>query len=128
MSPTLWLFVRAVHIVAMALFVGGQLMLATAVVPALRRRDPEGLRAVARGFGWASLTALAVLFATGSAMASREHLWADPTLQLKLGLVVVAAALVVAHVWRPRARTIEVLVFALSLAILYLGLALAHGG
>lgn len=127
-TATGWLIVRALHVAAMALFVGGQLMLVSAVLPALRRRDPEGLRTVARAFGWASLAALAVLLATGSALATRAHLWGDGTLQVKLALVVVTAGLVVVHIRRPRARAIEGAAFVLSLAILYLGLALAHGG
>jgi uncharacterized membrane protein len=49
--------VRYLHVLAMATFVGGQLVLAVAVVPGLRGRDTEGLRAVARRFGWASLIA-----------------------------------------------------------------------
>ena len=64
------MIVRYLHLLAMALFVGGQLVLAIAVVPGLRGRDREGLRAVARRFGWASLGALVVLVATGAWMAS----------------------------------------------------------
>ena len=81
---------RYLHLLAMALFVGGQLVLAVAVVPGLRGRDREGLRAVARRFGWASLGALAVLLVTGAWMASEYSRWDDGTLHVKLALVVLA--------------------------------------
>jgi uncharacterized membrane protein len=122
-----WLLVRWLHVLAMALFVGGQLVLVAAVVPALRGRDREGLRAIARRFGWASVGAIAVLVATGSAMASHFGWWDSTTLQVKLGLVVVAAVLIVWHMRRPGAHVLEGLVFLVSLAIVWLGLALAHG-
>ena len=48
-------FALYLHLLAMATFVGGQLVLGLAVVPGLRGRDREGLRAVARRFGWMSL-------------------------------------------------------------------------
>ena len=85
---------RYLHLLAMALFVGGQLVLAVAVVPGLRGRDREGLRAVARRFGWASLGALAVLVVTGAWMASGYSLWDDGTLHVKLALVVLAGVLI----------------------------------
>ncbi|MBK8295643.1 MAG: hypothetical protein IPK93_13175 [Solirubrobacterales bacterium] len=40
------------HVVAMAFFLGGQLMLAATVVPVERSNpDPERMRAIARRFG-----------------------------------------------------------------------------
>jgi uncharacterized membrane protein len=126
-SATGWLAVRALHVVAMALFVGGQLVLAVAIVPVLRHGDRAGLRAVARRFGWASLAALAVLAATGVAMATHARLWGSPSLHLKLALVVLAVALVVAHMRRPQAHAIEALILVVSLAIVVLGLGLGHG-
>jgi uncharacterized membrane protein len=66
-----WLLVRALHILAMAFFVGGQLLLAFVVVPAHRAAaDPGSLRAVARRFGAGTLGAVAVLIATGFALAT----------------------------------------------------------
>lgn len=111
----------------MALFVGGQLVLVVAVVPALGGSHREVLRVVARRFGWASLAALAVLVATGSALASHEMRWGSGTLHVKLALVLVAGALIGWHLRRPTAHSIEALVFLVSLAIVWLGLALAHG-
>ena len=122
----LWLGVRFLHVLAMAFFVGGQLLLAAAVVPALRGGDRAGLRAVARRFGYGTLAAIAVLIATGSAMASHFSLWGSSTLHWKLGLVAVTAVLVLWHMRRPEMHVLEGLVFAASLVIVWLGLSLAH--
>jgi uncharacterized membrane protein len=123
-----WLAVRWLHVIAMAFFVGGQLLLVVAVVPVERRGpDRERLRAIARRFGYGTLVAIAVLLATGSAMASRLHLWGDGTLQLKLVLVATVAVLVVWHILRPTMHVLEGAVFVLSLVIVWLGLTLAHG-
>ncbi len=123
----LWLGVRWVHVVAMAFFVGGQLMLAAAVVPAFRGdADRARLRAIARRFGYGTLVALALLLATGAAMASHFDRWSDGALQLKLGLVVVVAGLLVWHTRRPSLHALEAAVFLLSLAIVWLGVSLAH--
>lgn len=127
MSDGAWLAVRWLHVLAMALFVGGQLFLVAAVLPVLRGSDRERLRAIARRFGWASLAAVAVLIATGSALASRDDRWSSGTLQVKLVLVIAVAALIIWHLRRPGAHAIEGLIFLVSLAIVWLGLALAHG-
>src|SRR4051812_5061922 len=104
----LWLGVRWLHVIAMAFFVGGQLLLAVAVVPVERRAsDRERLRAIARRFGWGTLVAIAVLLATGSAMASHYDLWSDGTLQVKLALVAFVAVLVVWHMRRPSMHVLE---------------------
>lgn len=124
---TAWEIVRWLHLLAMAFFVGGQLVLVAAVVPAFRGDADRGrLRAIARRFGWGSLAALAVLLATGAAMADRFARWSDGTLQLKLVLVAVAGLLVLWHMRRPQQHWIEGLVFVVSLAIVWLGVALAH--
>ena len=122
-----WLAVRWLHVLAMALFVGGQIVLVAAVIPALRGKDREGLRAIARRFGWASLMALGVLIATGSALAGHDDRWSSGTLHVKLALVAAVAALIVWHMRRPGAHALEGLIFLASLAIVWLGLALAHG-
>src|SRR5215469_6623884 len=84
----LWQGVLYLHLLAMAFFVGGQLVFGVAVVPILRTDpDRERMRAVARRFGYGSLIALGVLVATGWAMASHYHLFGDSTLQWKLALV-----------------------------------------
>lgn len=122
-----WLAIRWLHVLAMALFVGGQLVLAVAVVPALREAHRPQLRAIARRFGWASVIAIAVLIATGSALASHDHRWGSGTLQVKLALVALIGVLIAWHIRRPEQHAIEAVVFLVSLAVVWLGLALAHG-
>jgi uncharacterized membrane protein len=118
--------VRYLHVLAMATFVGGQLVLAAAVVPGLRGRDREGLRAVARRFGWASLIALGVLIVTGAIMASDYDLWDSSTLHAKLGLVVLATVLILWHLRNGAAHWLQGAIFLVSLVIVWLGLSLAH--
>jgi uncharacterized membrane protein len=91
-AVTLWTAIRWLHLLAVAFFVGGQMLLAAAVVPALRGAADRGpLRAVARRFGYGTLAAIAVLLATGAAMASRFHRWGEGTPHVKLALVAVVA-------------------------------------
>jgi uncharacterized membrane protein len=127
MNETVWLALRWLHVLAMALFVGGQLVLLVAIVPALRGSQRETLRTVARRFGWASLAALGVLIATGIALATHGAVWSSGTLHVKLALVVSVAALIAWHLRRPGAHALQALVFLVSLAVVWLGLALAHG-
>jgi uncharacterized membrane protein len=125
-NTTFWEAVFYLHLVAMAFFLGGQLLLATAVVPALRgEENREQLRAVARRFGWGSLIALAVLIATGSAMAGHLDLWDDGTLQVKLALVAVALVLVAAHLRYSRAHVLQAAIFIVTLAIVWEAVQLA---
>ena len=126
MNTTLWEGILYLHLVAMAFFLGGQLLLATAVVPVLRGEgNREQLRAVARRFGWGSLVALGVLIGTGSAMASHLDLWGDGTLHVKLGLVAIALALVGAHLRYSRAHLLQAAVFLVTLAIVWEAVQLA---
>jgi uncharacterized membrane protein len=123
----LWLAVRWLHLLAMAFFVGGQLFLAAVVVPVERRAaDPQRLRAIARRFGYGTVVALAVLLATGAAMASHYNRWSDETLQLKLALVALVAGLLIWHTRRPRLHALEAAVFVVSVGIVWLGITLAH--
>jgi uncharacterized membrane protein len=119
-DSTFWQAILFLHLVAMAFFLGGQLLFAAAVVPALRADESrEQLRDVARRFGWGSLVALAVLIATGSAMASHLELWSDGTLHVKLGLVAVALVLVALHLRYTRAHALQAAVFLVTLAIVW---------
>jgi hypothetical protein len=76
------------------------------------------------GFGYGTLLAIPVLLAPGSAMASPFDLWRDGTLQLKFGLV---AVIVGWHMRRPAMHALEATIFVVSLVIVWLGPALAHG-
>jgi putative copper export protein len=123
---TFWNAVLWLHLLAMAFFVGGQLMLAAVLVPVLRgeeRRD--WLRAAARRFGVGSLIAIALLLVTGAAMASHLHLWSDSTLHIKLGLVVLVGALVLLHMRKPELHAIDGAIFLATLAIVWCGVVIA---
>jgi len=123
-----WFIVRWLHLLAMAFFVGGQMMLAAVVVPAGRRSaDRESLRLIARRFGYGTLVALLVLIATGTAMAFHLDLWSNGTFHVKLALIVVVGALLVWHIRRSDMHILEAMIFLLSLAIVWLGLYLANG-
>ena len=119
--------VRYLHLVAMAFFVGGQLFLVAAVLPSLRAEaDRERLRRIARRFGWGTLVAIAVLIGTGIPLASRFQRWESTTLHIKLGLVVMVALLAAWHIRRPQMPALEGAIFVGSLAVVWLGISLAH--
>ncbi|MEX2106872.1 MAG: hypothetical protein WD810_08245 [Solirubrobacterales bacterium] len=121
----LWQGVLYLHLLAMAFFVGGQLVFGIAVVPILRDDpDRERMRAVARRFGYGSLIALGVLVVTGWAMASHYDLFDDSTLQWKLGLVGLVIALTLVHLRRPKLHALQAAILLVSLAIVWLGLEL----
>jgi len=111
----------------MAFFVGGQLVLVVAVVPVERSApDRARLRAVARRFGACTLVAIAVLVATGSALAGHFGRWGSGTLHVKLVLVAAVAGLILWHLRRPELRALDGGIFVGSLAIVWLGVSLAH--
>ena len=123
---TFWNGVLWLHLLAMAFFVGGQLMLAGIVVPVLTgAEDPAPLRAAARRFGLGTLIAVGVLIVTGAAMASHDHRWSDSTLQVKIGLVVLVLALIGVHMRRPQWHVLDAAIFLVSLAIVWLGIVVA---
>ena len=123
-----WFIVRWLHLLAMAFFVGGQMMLAAVVVPVGRRSgDRESLRLIARRFGYGTLVALLVLVATGTAMAFHLDLWGDSTFHVKLALVLAVGVLLVWHIRRSDLHILEAVIFLLSLAIVWLGLYLSNG-
>ncbi len=123
---TLWNGILWLHLLAMAFFLGGQLMLAGIVVPLLRNvQNGEPLRAAARRFGFGTMAAFVVLIATGSAMASHLHRWGDSTLQAKLGFVGLVIVLIVAHMRKPRWHVLDALIFLISLTIVWLGVVVA---
>lgn len=120
-----WQAVLYLHLLAMAFFVGGQLVFGLAVVPVLRADpDPERtrMRAVARRFGYGSLVALGVLLLTGWAMASHYDLWDSSTLQWKLALVALVIALTLVHLRRPKLHALQAAILLASLVIVCLGL------
>jgi uncharacterized membrane protein len=121
-----WNGVLWLHLVAMAFFVGGQLMLAAVVVPVVRGVGAgEPLRRAARRFGFGTLAAIVVLLGTGAAMASHYHKWGNTNLQVKLGLVALVAVLIHAHLRRPTWHVLDAAIFVVSLAIVWLGIVVA---
>lgn len=125
---TFWNGVLWLHLVAMAFFVGGQLMLAAIVVPVLRTvGDRTPLRAAARRFGLGTLVAIGVLIITGVAMASHSHRWGSSTLHVKLALVVVLVLLMGAHMSKPEWHVLDAAIFLVSLAIVWCGVVLVVG-
>jgi uncharacterized membrane protein len=123
-----WTLVRFLHILGIVFFVGGQLLLVAAVAPALRRAgDDETMRLIARRFGLGSAAALALVVATGVALASHFSLWGSDTLQLKLMFLVLVGVLTALHVASPRSRTVAYGVVASSLVVLWLGVELTYG-
>src|SRR5918997_1201787 len=119
-----WDLMRWVHLVAMALFVGGQLMLAAVVAPVMRG-DPR-MRQVARRFGMATVAAIGVAVLTGMALASHFGRWQDGNLHAKLGLLVVIGALIALHARRPGSPALNAGMLGSSLALVGFGVALAH--
>ena len=120
-----WDAVRFLHIVALALFVGGQLVLVFSIVPVLRG-DERAMTAVTRRFGVASAVAIVVLLATGAALASHFSRWQDETLQAKLVLVALVGVLIGLHIASPRSRVISLSLTASSLVLVWLGVVLSH--
>ena len=122
----LWQGVLYLHLLAMAFFVGGQLVFAIAVVPVERTApDRERMRAIARRFGYGSLAALGVLIASGWAMAAHYDLFGDSTLQLKLTLVGLVVLLTLLHLRRPRLHALQAAILLASLVIVWLGIDVA---
>jgi putative copper export protein len=121
-----WELVRFLHVVALAFFVGGQIMLIVAIVPVLSGRDEDVMRAVARRFGLASGVAIAVLLATGIALASHFSRWQDETLQAKLAVLVLVGVLTALHIATPYSRAVSLALAGSSLTVVWLGVALTH--
>jgi uncharacterized membrane protein len=122
-----WQAVLYLHLLAMAFFVGGQVVFGVAVVPVLRGDpDRERMRAVARRFGYGSLAALATLVVTGWAMAAHYDLFGDSTLQVKLALVALVITLTLLHLQRPKLHALQAAILVASLVIVWLGLELVR--
>lgn len=123
-----WTLVRFLHIAGVVFFAGGQLVLATTVAPALRRRaDDETLRLVVRRLGLGNLAALALAVATGVAMASHFSLWSSDTLQLKLVVLVLVAVVGAFSLLSPTSLALVYLVGAGALLVVWLGVKLTYG-
>jgi uncharacterized membrane protein len=122
----IWQAIRFLHLVGVAVFVGGQLLLTAVVAPGLRGQPEEVMRGVARRFGMVSAVAIVVLVATGIAMASHYSRWGDSTLHAKLAVIALIGVLMGAHVVAPRARAVSLALIVSSLVVVWLGVQLAH--
>jgi putative copper export protein len=123
-----WTLIRFLHLVGVAFFVGGQLVLLVAVTPVLRRGGDDTLmRAIARRFGIGSVAALGVIVATGIAMASHLGAWDRPVLQAKLAVIVLIGVLTGLHIASAKTRALSIALVVSSLVVVWLGVELAHG-
>ena len=109
-----WTLIRFLHLLALAFFVGGQLLLVVAVVPAMRGAgDDSRMRAVGRRSPTASLVAL------GGADRHR-HRAGLPLLPLggrhpaaKLAVLVLVGVLTGLHIASPHSRAVSIAVLRL---------------
>jgi uncharacterized membrane protein len=114
-----------IHVIAMAFFVGGQIMLAAAIVPVERSNpDPARMKAIAQNFGWGSLVAIGVAVFTGMLLASHYNLWSDGALHIKLTLLVLTFVSLGLHMKFPKVHALMGLTFILTLGVVWFGLEL----
>jgi len=117
-----WLFL---HLVAMAFFVGGQIMLAAVVVPVVRSGQDSGeMKAMARRYGIGSAVAIAVLIVSGVVMASHYNLWSTPEFHLKMGLFLAVLVALGLHIKFSGSHILMAVTFVLSLGVVWTGIAL----
>lgn len=134
LSPSIDTIRLFLHVLAAAVWVGGQIVLA-GVVPGLRKIGPEATRAAANGFAMVAWPAFGLAFATGIWNLLAQDI--DPTnaynvtLGLKLLLVVVAGASAAQHS-RSKNRAVMAITGAVgavaSLVILFFGVLLSNPG
>lgn len=119
-----WDVLLTIHLLAMAFFVGGQLVLATVLVPVLKGK-PE-MKLAARRFGHASGVALLLSILTGAYLATHYKEWGDTILQVKIATLIVLFGVMAYHMQNGAKRWAEPVMATLSLAIVVLGVALAN--
>ena len=121
------------HVLAAAIWVGGQLVLA-ALVPVLRRFGADPVSAAARRFNQVAWTAFGVLIVTGiwNIVAVRSQISSSAsyrtTLIVKLAVVVISGIAAALHVRSRTARSRAIfgaLTGLSALAALFLGVLLA---
>ena len=133
--PTLDSLRIFLHLMAVAVWVGGQIVLA-GIVPGLRRQTPEAMAPVARGFARVAWPAMLLIVFTGAwglatqdvASRSSEYM---ATFGIKILLVCTAVLATVIHS-QGRSTAAKAIGGALgllgSLAAAYCGILLAHVG
>ena len=134
-SPTLDSLRIYLHLMAVAVWVGGQIVLA-GIVPALRRQAPDALTPIARGFArvaWPSMVLIVFTGAWGLASQDVAERSGDymVTFGLKMLLVAIAVLATVIHS-QGRSTAAKAIGGAAgllgSLAAAYCGILLAHVG
>jgi uncharacterized membrane protein len=114
-----------IHVIAMAFFVGGQIMLAATIVPVERSNpDPARMKAIAQNFGWGSLVALGTSIFTGMLLASHYGLWSTSDMHIKLTLLVLTFVSLGLHMKFPKVHALMGLTFVLTLGVVWFGLQL----
>lgn len=117
-----WLFL---HLVAMAFFVGGQLMLAAVVVPVVRDGvDPDAMKAVAQRFGIGSAVAIAVMIVSGLIMASHYNVWSLPEFHIKMTLFLAVLVALALHIKFSGSHVLMAVTFLLTLGVVWTGIML----
>lgn len=101
LTPDIDVIRTFVHLLAAAVWVGGQITVA-GIVPGLRRSHPEATKAVAQGFARVAWPAFAVTVVTGvwslavMDVTDTSSAW-QVTLLLKLALAIASGAAAAAH-------------------------------
>jgi putative copper export protein len=134
-SPTLESFRIFLHILAVAVWVGGQIVLA-GLVPAIRTSAPEVLPKVAQAFARVAWPAMIVIVFTGmwgltSSSASESDTEYMVTFAVKMVMVFIAIAATIVHS-QGSSKAAKAIGGALgllgSLLAAYAGILLAHVG
>ena len=134
-SPTLDSLRIFLHVLAVAVWVGGQIVLA-GLVPAIRASAPEALPKVAQAFSRVAWPAMIVIVFTGmwglgSTSASDSDTAYMVTFAIKMVLVFIAVAATVVHS-QGSSKAAKAIGGALgllgSLLAVYAGILLAHAG
>ena len=134
-SPTLESFRIFLHILAVAVWVGGQIVLA-GLVPAIRTSAPEALPKVAQAFARVAWPAMIVIVFTGmwgltSSSASDSDTEYMVTFAVKMVMVFIAIAATIVHS-QGSSKAAKAIGGALgllgSLLAAYAGILLAHVG
>ena len=134
-SPTLESFRIFLHVLAVAVWVGGQIVLA-GLVPAIRTSAPEALPKVAQAFARVAWPAMIVIVFTGmwgltSSSASDSDTEYMATFAIKMVMVFIAIAATIVHS-QGSSKAAKAIGGALgllgSLIAAYAGILLAHAG
>lgn len=134
-SPTLESFRIFLHVLAVAVWVGGQIVLA-GLVPAIRTSAPEALPKVAQAFARVAWPAMIVIVFTGmwgltSSSASDSDTEYMMTFAVKMVMVFIAIAATIVHS-QGSSKAAKAIGGALgllgSLLAAYAGILLAHVG